>query len=85
LAPGEACFHIDVIEDSQIKGGYYIPTARLIIRASGAYEFTDVIGDPSLWRPLQTRLKDCSFETIEEGKKALQEIISTMDLSSLSR
>jgi hypothetical protein len=85
LAPGEACFHIDVIEDGQITGYTLEPAARLVMGASGAHKFTDIIGEPDLWRPLQTRLKDCSFETIEEGKKALQEIISTMDLSSLSR
>ena len=85
LGRNEVCFRIDIIEDGQMKGGYDLGVARLVGGASGAYEFTDIIGNPAFWRPLKTRLRDCSFETLEEGKKALQEIISTMDLSSLSR
>jgi len=84
LARNEACFHIDIIEDEKIRGGYDLPVARLVMRPSGAYEFTAITADPAFWRPLKTRLQDRSFATVEEGKNALQEVISTMDLSSLS-
>ena len=82
--------HIGDIGDSQIKGGNDFPVARLrkthnsVIGASETYEFEVEIGHPDIRRALQTRLKGCFFEIPEEGKKALEDIVTTIDMSSLT-
>ena len=84
LGHNKVCLRTEIIEeDGQRKDTGYFEIAQLGMNASGAYEFTWITG--SFRCSLKTRLRDCSFETLEEGKKALQEIISTMDLSSLIR
>ena len=83
--PDEASLKINVgdVGDWQITGWSVIPLAHLRKTSSGAYEFEVTIGHPEIQRVLEARLRNHSFASTEEAKSALQEIVNTMDLSSL--
>ena len=91
---GRLTIHIGDTGNSEIKGMVGLPLAYLhktpdiVIGASKAimksYRLRIIIGNGGIRRALTTRLGSCFFETPEEGKKALEDIISTTDMSSLA-
>ena len=85
----EAQLDIDIYEvgdtgDRERKQAVGLVLGYLQVTPVKTYRYEVKIAHPVIRGPLQTRLKGCFFETPEDGKKALEDIISTIDISSLN-
>ena len=73
---------------NELLVAYLYKTRDMVIGAPEAamkpYRLSIKIGNGDIRSALKTRLDGCFFETPEEGKKTLKDIISTIDMSSLA-